>query len=186
MIPPKKKIIKLDANTLVSPWCTCSTCYEAKCIKMETTTGTKVEDDGEDGCFIDYSNLGLEYDKHVELNIDEQSNKVRTFESGATRDQDLNKLDFEGFLSPLVLEEFAKYMHKNRIQSDGSMRSSENWQKGIPKDAYMKSAFRHFHDWWKEHRGYESREGMKDALMGLLFNVMGYTFEILKEEKENE
>ena len=39
-------------------------------------------------------------------------------------------------------------------------------------------------DWWLEHRGYKSREGLEDALMGVLFNVMGYTFEVLKDEKE--
>ena len=112
--------------------------------------------------------------------------QVRTFDTGATRDQDIGKIDFEGFLSPLVLEEFGKYMLKHQTQPDGNKRPSDNWQKGIPKDAYMKSAWRHFHDWWMEHRGYKSREGLNDALMGLLFNVMGYTYELLKEENKNE
>src|SRR5512145_2767796 len=70
--------------------------------------------------------------------------KVRTFESGATRDTDTNKLDFEGFLNPLVDESFANFMHKHRVQSDGGLRAADNWQKGIPKDEYMKSLFRHF------------------------------------------
>src|SRR5882724_7606971 len=54
----------------------------------------------------------------------------RVFASGATRDSDENKLDFEGLLSPLVLEEFAKYMHGKRKMPDGTMRDSDNWQKG--------------------------------------------------------
>jgi hypothetical protein len=76
-------------------------------------------------------------------------------------------------------------MNKHRIQSDGSLRNSDNWQFGIPKDAYIKSAWRHFHDWWMEHRGYKSREGIEDALCAILFNVQGYLFEILKEKEKN-
>ena len=58
---------------------------------------------------------------------------MRNFDTGATRDVDTNKLDFEGFLSPVVLERYAEYMHKNRVQADGNLRDSDNWQKGIPK-----------------------------------------------------
>lgn len=111
---------------------------------------------------------------------------MRTFETGATRDNDNDKLDYEGFLSPEVLEAYAKYMHKHQIQSDGNLRSSDNWQNGIPKDVYIKSAFRHFMDWWKEHRGLESRDGLEEALGGLLFNIMGYWFEIIQETKDND
>jgi len=107
---------------------------------------------------------------------------MRKFDTGATRDLDLDKYDYEGFLSPIVLEAFGKYMHKHRKQSNGKMRASDNWQKGIPLDAYMKSGFRHFMDWWMEHRNIKSREGLEDALMGVLFNVMGYTHEVLKNE----
>lgn len=108
--------------------------------------------------------------------------KIREFESGATRDTNTNKPDYEGFLSPLVIKAFGEYMNKHRKQSDGQLRDSDNWQKGIPKDVYMKSMWRHFMDLWLEHRGYKSREGIKEALNGLLFNVMGYYFEVEKEE----
>lgn len=107
---------------------------------------------------------------------------MRTFETGATRDTDTDKLDFEAFLSPLVLERYAEYMHRHRVQPDGSLRDGDNWQKGIPRDAYMKSAWRHFFDWWKEHRGLDSREGLEDALCALLFNVSGYLHEVLKDK----
>ncbi|MHA1883050.1 MAG: hypothetical protein ACTSUO_08400 [Candidatus Thorarchaeota archaeon] len=108
--------------------------------------------------------------------------EVRRFKTGATRDSDKHKLDYEGFLSPLVLKRFGEYMNKHRVQSDGSLRDSDNWQKGIPLSAYMKSAWRHFMDWWLEHRGFESREGIEDALMGVLFNTMGYAHELLKKK----
>jgi hypothetical protein len=64
------------------------------------------------------------------------------------------------------------------------MRDSDNWQKGMGKDVYIKSGFRHFMDWWMEHRGQDSREGLQDALCALLFNTMGYLYEDLKGEAE--
>lgn len=104
---------------------------------------------------------------------------IRTFDSGATRDTDTSKLDYEGFLSPPVLRRYAEYMHKNRIQSDGSLRASDNWQKGIPLDAYMKSMFRHFMSVWEGHRAGTVQE---EELCALLFNVQGYLFELMREE----
>ena len=105
---------------------------------------------------------------------------MRQFETGATRDSDDGKLDYEGFLSPAVLEEFAKYMHKHRTQADGKPRSSDNWQKGMPKGAYMSSMWRHFMDVWKWHRGIPAEADQIEALMALLFNVQGYTLELLR------
>lgn len=103
---------------------------------------------------------------------------MRQFDTGATRDTDENKLDYEGFLSPLVLAEYAKYMNKNRVQADGKLRDSDNWQKGIPRDVYMKSAWRHFIEWWASHRMGDS-VARREAICALLFNAMGYLHEDL-------
>jgi len=110
---------------------------------------------------------------------------TRTFPTGATRDTAEGKLDYEGCLSPLVLKRYAEYMRDCTWMPDGGIRSSDNWQKGMPLDVYMKSAWRHFMILWHSHR-----RGIKDvlieyALLGLLFNVMGYLHELLKE-KGNE
>lgn len=105
---------------------------------------------------------------------------MRQFPTGATRDADQDKPDYEGYLSPLVIAAYGRYMTKHRRQTDGSLRASDNWQKGIPLDAYVKSGWRHFLDWWSAHRGWDSRAGMEDALCGLLFNVMGYLHEWLQ------
>lgn len=107
--------------------------------------------------------------------------KVRQFQSGATRDQDLNKYDYEGFMSPLVMERFGEYMHKHRKMADGRLRDSDNWQKGIPLSAYMKSALRHLHEWWKLHRDPADKNGrlIEEALCALLFNVQGYLHQLL-------
>ena len=133
--------------------------------------------------------------KHVQdhlINIiekDEQPAIIRSFDTGATRNIDTNKLDFEGFLSPTVLESFAEYMHGHRTQKDGTVRDSDNWQKGIPIPVYMKSMFRHFFDVWKMHRGlkaFSPDDGheltMEEGLNAMLFNVQGYQHEHLKQK----
>jgi hypothetical protein len=109
--------------------------------------------------------------------------KIRTFDTGATRDLDDEKLDYEGFYSPSVMMRFAEYMHKNRLQKDGTLRDADNWQKGMPYDAYMKSGFRHFIDWWTEHRRGEAIvfNTAEDALCALIFNAQGYLHELLNE-----
>jgi len=109
-----------------------------------------------------------------------QNSQVRMFSTGATRDQDATKPDLEGYLSPLVLERFAEYMTVNRVQPDGRIRDSDNWQKGMPLSVYMKSGWRHFLGWWKYHRFWHTDTLIENALCGLLFNVMGYLHELLK------
>lgn len=118
--------------------------------------------------------------KHEDNTVD--NGTIRTFASGATRDTSEDKLDFEGFFCPRVMTAYAEYMHKNRKQSDGSLRDSDNWQKGIPQDAYMKSMYRHFMDVWKDHRGVETEEDEITNLCALLFNVSGLLHEKLKEQ----
>ena len=112
---------------------------------------------------------------------------MRTFETGATRDTDEGKYDYEGFLSPLVLRRYAEYMHKHRKQADGKIRASDNWQNGIPTEQYMKSMWRHFMEVWEFHRirlnnksTITNLDDLQDTLCALLFNVMGYLHEEIK------
>jgi len=126
------------------------------------------------------SGLGLNIpDEEINGKVEEPKS-MREFSTGATRNLSDDKLDFNGFLSPLALEEFAKYMHKNRIQADGKMRDSDNWQRGIEINSYMSSMWRHFFDTWKSHRGLETPEDQISNLCGLLFNVQGMLHELLK------
>ncbi len=110
---------------------------------------------------------------------------MRTFETGATRNDDEDRLDYEGFLSPRVLVRFAQYMHTHRKQADGKLRDSDNWQKGIPITQYMKSKWRHFMDTWVWHRTKPVDADIEDSLCAELFNTMGMLDEVLKE-KEGE
>lgn len=102
---------------------------------------------------------------------------MRTFAGGATRNVDTDKLDFEGFLSPVALKAYAEYMHRHRLQSDGQLRSSSNWKKGIPIDEYMRSMWRHFFSVWEAHtNGTDPTE----ELSALFFNVQGMLHETIR------
>ncbi len=116
----------------------------------------------------------------IEASERDRAYRVRVFETGATRDNDNAKVDYEGFLSPLVLARFGQYMMKHRIQADGSVRDSDNWQKGIPKDVYAKSLLRHVFDVWGQRRGMKGNESLEDALCAVMFNAMGLLFEELR------
>lgn len=110
---------------------------------------------------------------------------LRNFDTGATRDTDEGKLDYEGFLSHEVLESYAEYMHVNRVQADGKVRDADNWQKGIPEKQYMKSMYRHFMAVWKAYRTHD-RQALTENLNALLFNVMGMQFENLRRDEPTE
>jgi hypothetical protein len=127
------------------------------------------------------------------IHKEEQETKVpvlRTFETGATRDNDLDKPDYEGYLSPLVIERFGMYMLKHQFQSDGTKRESDNWQKGISLSVYMKSLLRHVINAWKRHRGYgptfvanaRDPQSLEEDLCAILFNASGFLHEILKKK----
>lgn len=115
------------------------------------------------------------------------ASSVQQFSSGATRSADEHKYDFEGFLSPAVLEEFGRYMHEHRVQRDGTIRASDNWQHGIPIHKYVKSLVRHVFDLWRAYRGstvVNKDTGkvmtMMDLLMAIIFNAQGMAHEMLK------
>lgn len=130
--------------------------------------------------------IGLQY---LEL-IDPKDKKYnRQYSTGATRDVNDYKYDYIGFSSPYILNRYAQYMHEHRIQEDGTLRSSSNWQRGIPNQDYLESMHRHFFDVWCCMEGIEVRDpktGKKveldEALCGLKFNVDGLLFNVMKEK----
>lgn len=115
---------------------------------------------------------------------------MRHFDSGAIRDSDTGKLDFEGALSPAVLWEFTAYMSRHRTMPDGSVRSADNWQKGFPDDVLMKSLLRHVMDIWMLHRGHQvvrpengEEVDMDDALGGAFFNLQAIWHSYLSRDR---
>jgi len=118
---------------------------------------------------------------------------MRQFDSGATRNIDTSKFDYEGFLNPEALHAFAAFMHHHRTQKDGSIRASDNWQKGIPAPVYMKSLVRHVIDLWRMHRGYAVTNpdtGLphdeRELCGAIIFNVMGYLKELVDPAPVNQ
>jgi hypothetical protein len=116
---------------------------------------------------------------------------MRIFKSGATRDTEENKPDFEGYLSPLVIRGFGDYMLKHQTCADGSKRGSDNWQGlfGEGKEHYdvcMKSLLRHVLDLWLFHRGYKGRDNIEEALYAIMFNTQAYLHKLLLEKEQDE
>jgi hypothetical protein len=114
---------------------------------------------------------------------------VRSFETGATRSPDAARYDPEGFLSPLVIERYCEYMNKHRLQSDGKLRDSDNWQKGMPLETYAKGEWRHHLHFWTRHRGFKVTDAgatasIEEDLCAIMFNVMGYLHETLKAKND--
>lgn len=114
--------------------------------------------------------------------------EVRRFETGATRSVDVGRIDPEAYLSPIVIERFCEYMQKHQRQSDGALRSGDNWQKGMTRESFMKGMWRHFLHLWTRHRGYavadpKAAENIEEDLCAILFNAQGMLFELLKERR---
>ena len=109
---------------------------------------------------------------------------VRTFAGGATRDTTVDKHDFAGFLSVMVLRRFGEYMHKHRKQSDGQLRDSDNWKKGMPRRVFAESLLRHALDVvgyiTDDDDRVISQDDLEEALMALIFNAQGLAREVLK------
>lgn len=104
---------------------------------------------------------------------------MREFETGATRNDEEGKLDYEGFESPVVEKLFAQYMHSHRMQADGTLRDSDNWQRGMPVNVYLKSLVRHVMDvrLHMRGRGDEATEPLMNALCAARFNINGLLYE---------
>jgi hypothetical protein len=122
---------------------------------------------------------------------DKETNQLRQFDTGATRNADASRYDPEGFLSPLVIERFSEYMNRNRVQADGNTRDSDNWQKGIPLPVYAKGLQRHHLHFWLRHRAWPVRDSgaasnIEDDLCAIIFNAQGYLHELLRASVSND
>lgn len=121
------------------------------------------------------------------LSTPELNKAIESFSSGATRNKDDNKFDYEAFFSPLVARRRAEYMHEHRKQKDGTLRDGDNWQRGIPIPRYMKSLARHTQDakllfdgWGTLNPDTGEPVDMEDALCAIMFNAEGMLHELLK------
>lgn len=119
---------------------------------------------------------------------------VEKFTTGATRNASVDKPDYEGFLSPEVMAMYGRYMQENRLQKNGEVRASDNWQQGIPLANYMKSLLRHVFELWYYHRTgrlpINTDTGLtftpEQMFSAIMFNVMGYAKETLSPSLVNQ
>lgn len=158
---------------------------------METVTCTKcrmVVNLGAEQWIFDVPYCPICADKEQSRN----SEQIRTFETGATRDVTRGKLDYVKALSPIVLRRYVQYLDKHRLQSDGSYRDFNNWKKGIPQETYRSSNGRHFIDDWLLSEGYATEDNhgpitdIEDVICAKIFNDMGRLHEILKARFKEE
>ena len=120
----------------------------------------------------------------------QDKNAVRVFATGATRDTDEGKLSYSKGLSFPVLRRYLQYLGKHRTLSDGSQRDWDNWKKGIDSEVYRDSLTRHVADVNIVADGYSAEDNhgkcdLEDLLCAVMFNSMGWLYEILESKKEN-
>ena len=136
--------------------------------------------------------------------------KIRQFKSGATRDTSSGKFEYFGFMHPLCDYSFASYMNVHRKMADGSLRESNNWWGGFPKEVVLQSLCRHLEDLKLINAGYfvyeyrtqniaerkvfskrlkpcpkEYKEIIEEECCNAIrFNSQGYLLNLLKKEKK--
>jgi hypothetical protein len=125
-------------------------------------------------------------DKEVKM---DETNKLRSFAGGATRDTLEGKLSYVKALSPAALKYYVEYLGRHRKQSDGSYRDWDNWKQGIPQDVYLDGLGRHFWAVWLLFEGTPAFDNhgpvsIEDSLCGVIFNAQGMLDEILKSKTE--
>ncbi len=129
-------------------------------------------------------------DSHPGCTSFKSKDKIRKFDTGATRDTAEGKLDYRKALSPIVLQRYVQYLGAHRKQPDGSVRDFDNWKKGIPTEAYFEGLGRHDMAVWLLHDGFlaEDNHGpvnLEDTLCAIIFNASGWLHEILKKKNTN-
>lgn len=112
---------------------------------------------------------------------------VRAYGTGATRDDNANKLSYSKGLSSQVLQRYLEYLGEHRVQADGKLRDWDNWKKGIPLKDYIDSLTRHTHDAVRASQGLPVPENasLEDLLCAVIFNASGGLFELLVAKSGN-
>lgn len=112
---------------------------------------------------------------------------MRTFETGANRDTNTNKVDYMGHISPLVTHRYGQYMNECRNLPDGTRRAADNWKAGMPVPVWLESLVRHMEDVKLIADGYSdvaTTPDMEKALCAVLFNAQGLLYQILVEKRK--
>lgn len=109
-------------------------------------------------------------------NMEEETKQVRSFDTGAIRDLEDGKEDYIETISWTAFRRYAQYM------TECKKRYSEgNFKKGIPEEAYRRSALRHISKYLINTQEGGSLEPHIDHISAAIFNLFG----ILHEEERS-
>ena len=97
---------------------------------------------------------------------------VRSFDSGAIRDNDSTKPDFIETVSWTAFRRFGEYMTGKK-----SRYGSGNFKKGIPVESYEQSLVRHLQKYLENKYEQGVCEVNEDHLSAMVFNVFGIIHE---------
>ena len=111
---------------------------------------------------------------------------MREFETGATRNNDQERVDWVKMLSLPAMFEYARYMSRHRLQTDGKLREFDNWKGadkkgGFPLDEVVESLMRHTLDLAALQNGDVPMRpcDTREACCAIIFNAMAYLHTIL-------
>ena len=121
----------------------------------------------------------------------EAGKSMETFEGGATRSDTSARNDPEGYMSAIAIERYCEYMTKHRVQADGSIRDSDNWQKGMPYNRALKGLWRHMMHLWIRFRGFNPSDkyaaaDSEEDLCAIFFNTQVMLHQLVKERLEGD
>lgn len=106
---------------------------------------------------------------------------MRTFSTGATRNNDPTRIDFIKMLSIPALFSYADYMRAHRKQADGNLREFDNWKGGFPPEEILESLLRHVLDLIALHHGIEPMREceIEETCCAIKFNIDAYLHQFL-------
>ena len=101
-----------------------------------------------------------------------KNTKIRTFKSGAIRDNDDTKEDYIETISWTAMKRYAQYMtgKKNKY-------GAGNFKRGIPQESYEQSLVRHLQKYLANKYEGGTVEKEEDHLSAILFNTFGIIHE---------
>lgn len=106
---------------------------------------------------------------------------MRTFDTGAMRNDDTDKIDYLNHFSHRALRRYAEFLHAARVLPDGTRRDAGNFKQGMPVASYMASGYRHMQDLAFDYE----RTGLidQDLASAVVFNMLGLLHEVTGEPR---
>lgn len=103
--------------------------------------------------------------------------KLRKFDTWATRDISTGKLEYSNYIHPLCDYSFSAYMRSKQIIWD-EYRRGDNWQKWIPAESLFDSLIRHTETLKLLRKWYMVIETRKDWVIDWIVTWKTFDFDI--------